>query len=257
MKVKVCPKCGAENKPDRASCSGCYSSLEDVAETEAKPRPAAAPSQPQEPRPPAGASPLSGPATAEQQTPAGYFAPLPDPPRPYVPEFNQRRLSSVSRGPNWGAIALVIVLLAGVAYGGWWAYNKYLKPGPDKVVQQFLDAAKAGDYDKLEACLTQSMVNIIQAVPGGGAAAKQSLLDQIRQQMEGKVTGVTYDEKNNSLAYVALEPTSKSHLPPGVTSIDVVCSKENNQWKVDLIATTMRMTSKMPGSRGTPGMPRP
>ena len=253
MKVKVCPKCGAENKPDKASCSGCYSSLEDVAETEAKPRPAAAPSQPQEPRPPAAASPLSGPATVEGQTPAGYFAPPPGAPSPYGPTFPERRPAPISRGPNWGAIVVVIVLLAGAGYGGWWGYNKYFK-GPDKVVGQFLDAMKAGDYDKFKSCLNQHSINLlqnqIQKMPGGEALIREELKKEANQQMGGKITGVTYDEKNADLAYVALEPTNKAQLPPSMTSFDIVCSKEDGQWKVDLEATSLRMISKAAAARG-------
>jgi hypothetical protein len=261
MQVKVCPKCGAENKPDKASCSGCYSSLEGVVETEAKARPAPEPNRPQAQAPPAAqplsGSPLTGPATPAGPTPADNYTPPPGAPSPYGAPmtFPEKRSAPVSRGTNWIAIVLVVVLLGGAAYGGWWYYTNKIM-GPDKIVQRFLDAAKAGDYEKMKACLTQSFINKIQAVPGGEEKVKADLPSQISK-MDGNITGVTYDEKNSSLAYVAVEVSSKQQLPPGMTSLDMVCSKENGRWKVDLEATGARLVSKMMSGRGMSGMPMP
>lgn len=252
MQVKVCPKCGAENRPDKAACSGCYSSLEGVPETEGKPKPAStgpAAERPTTEGPPA-AQPLGG---IGSPAPNPNYAPPGGPSTYRPPTFNERS-QPIKQGPNWGAIVLVVLLIAGAAFAGWWFF---LKPaGPEKVVQQMIDASKAGDYEKMKACFSQSTINMIQMTPGGEEAAKQSLQGKSSRQYDGKITGVTYDDKNSSLAYVALEPANKAQLPPGMTSVEVVCSKENGQWKVDLMGTTMRMMRKM-FPNGVPGMGRP
>lgn len=260
MQVKVCPKCGAENKPDKASCSGCYASLEDVAETEATPRPAAAPSQPQEPRPPAAASPLSGPATVEGQTPTGYFAPLPDAPRPDGPVLRERRPAPAGRGPNWGAIVLVIVLLAGAAYGGWWGYNKYVKPSPEAVVQKMIDATTEGDYDKLKSCLSQSSLSTLNMMVGSDEqAAREAMKKSAGSKVAARIVGTTTYEDGGKIAVVSAESTSP--LPPNVPAsfktTETVLLREDGQWKIDLAATSARMMQKVRKMLGGKGMRMP
>ncbi len=256
MQVLVCPKCGMENKTGKASCSGCYASLAGVAETESKQQPTPAATAAPRPRPQpeaqAPAQPLGGGLGSPDGSPAPNYAPPSGAPNTYGPMFNERR-QPIKQGPNWGAIFLVILVIAGGGFAGWWFFMK--PAGPDKVVQRLIDASKAGDYEKMKACLSQSTINMLQMIPGGEEQAKRAMQSQASRQFDGKITGVTYDDKNNSLAYVALEPLDKRQLPPGLTSIDIVCTKENGQWKVDQQMTGIRMIRKM-FPNGMSGGPR-
>ena len=66
MQVSVCPKCGRENQPARASCFNCYTSLGAVVPTESKKTegmsPLCRPGRSRR-RPPARTSPTSQPAS--------------------------------------------------------------------------------------------------------------------------------------------------------------------------------------------------
>lgn len=264
MQVKVCPKCGAENKPDKASCSGCYSSLEGVVETEAKARPAPEPTQPQAQAPPPaqplGQSPLSGPATPTGPTPADNYAPPPGAPSPYGAPmtFPERRSAPASRGPNWGAIALVIVLLAGAGFGGWWAYNKFFKPSPEAVVQKMIDATKAGDYDMLKSCLSQSSVSMMSMSVGEDEqAAREQMKKSAGKDPATKITGTTYEDDGKT-AVVSMESTKPlpAGMPASMKTTEMVLLREEGQWKVDLVATSARMMKKIFGGKGM-RMPKP
>lgn len=110
VRVKVCPKCGSENKPDKASCSGCYASLEGVVQTEGAHRAASAPDQPVQSRPPA-AQPLGQSASSSPGAmPSSNYAP-PGAPSSYGPTFSERR-QPTKQPMNWGAIIFVILILA-------------------------------------------------------------------------------------------------------------------------------------------------
>lgn len=262
MQVKVCPKCGVENKPDKASCSNCYTSLESVDETEAKPRSAPvqsaeASSSDQPQAQPLSASPLAGPEAPAGPTPADNYAPPPGAPSPYgpAPTF-ERRPAPARGGPSWVGIILAIVILAAAGYGGWWAYNKYLKPGPEQVVRNFMDAGKARDFEKMKACLSKGTINMMQ-MASGEEEMRRSFESGGSSGFEGEITACTYDESNSSLAYVNLVPTDKKSLAPGATSVEIVCCKEDGKWKIDLMATVMRMVKKVYGNMGRQMPPLP
>lgn len=213
MEVKVCPQCAQENRSDRPFCSECKTSLVEVQPTQS-----------------AAAPPSSAPNT-------------------YGPAFQERPSVPYKRGLNWGAIVLVVVILCGAGFAGWWAYNKYMKPGPDKVVQQFIDASKAGDFDKMKACLCQSMVNMIDSIPGAEQQAKRQMTSGGSNQFDGRITGVTYDPSNSDLAYINLEPATANPSLPGMRNIEIVCCKENGAWKIDFNATGLRAMAKARGNK--------
>jgi hypothetical protein len=250
MQVKVCPKCGAENRPDKASCSGCYTSLEGVAETEAQPRPA--PTQPQaQPRPPAqpqaqmppaaqplGASPLSGPAGPAGPTgptPADNYAAPPGAPSPYgpTPTYSERRSAPASRGPNWGAIVgVLILLLGGGGFAGWWFFLR--APGPEAVVQKMIDAQKAGDRETFKSCFSASSISLLSMAPGGADAVMDAMMKQTPNEKPGKIISTTYED-NGATAIVTVASNQTNEL---------VLIKDNGQWKLDLMASGMRKMKK-------------
>ena len=249
MQVKVCPKCGSENKADKASCSGCYASLESVAPTEAKERPAPVQTQPAAQRPPA-AQPLSS------SGPAGAGAPAPNhrPPSTYGPSFNERRSAPVKNGLNWGAIVFVVLLLGGAAFAGWWFF---LKPAsPEAVVQKFIDANKVGDYDALKSCLCQTNIAAIGRLPGGEEATRQKMKQGGGggQQIDADIVNSTY-ENSGAIAVVEVRPKDQKQLPPGVTTTEVVLVQEDGKWKIDMGATVMRAMKQL-HPNGVPGQPR-
>jgi len=257
MQVRLCPKCGSENKPEKASCSGCYASLESVAPTEAREKPAV------QAKPAAqqlqAAQPLSspGPGAAGGGPPTPNYGPPPGAPSySYGPAPNERRSAPVKKGPNWGAIVLVVLLLGGAAFAGWWFF---LKPGsPEAMVQKFVNASTARDYDALKSCLSQEDVVAIGALPGGEQALRNSW-DQAAKQSASQdasydVVKTTY-ENSGSTAVVEIKPKDQSKMPPGTTK-EIVLVQENGKWKVDMKATAMRMMKKM-FPKGIPGMPRP
>ena len=250
MLIKLCPKCGAENKPDKASCSGCYASLEGVPETEGKERPAAPPPQPNQDRP-AAAQPLGGQAEQSATPTSNYMAP-PGAPSSYGPSVNERR-QPVKQGPNWGAIFLVVLLIAGGAFGGWWFFMK--PASPDAVVQRMIDASKAGDYDKYKSCLCQSFLTKMAQSPQGEQAMRSAMQQQAGKNGGGKVGKTTY-ENNGLIAVVELTPNEGAQLQPGLTSVDIVLIKESGQWKIDLEATGRRLMKKL-FPNGIPGMRHP
>jgi hypothetical protein len=231
MLVKVCPKCGSENSPSKASCSGCYASLEGVPETEGKERPAATPPQP----------PQNPPSTPQ---PLGQNGPRPAA-TSYSPPFNERR-QPVKQGPNWGAIVLVLLLLGGAAFGGWWLF---LKPAsPEAVVKKFNNATVTGDFDAFRSCLSEHQATALVNGPGGEQASRDAL-KRIAKQVAGKDTSyevvkTTY-ENSGSLAVVEIKPNDTSRMSPGMTTSEMVLVRESGQWKVDTRATTMRMIKKL------------
>jgi len=185
---------------------------------------------------------------------SNYGAP-PGAPSPYGPPPNtlERRPAPVKSGPNVVAIILVIVLLVGVSFGGWWGYNKYKTMGPTKAAQEFMDAGRSGDFAKFKASLTKDGADLVDKfaarIPGGEATFAAEMKKQASQKM-GKIIGVTFDQKIDGLAYVSVEPPDKSQLPAGTTCVEIVCSKQDGEWKVDLRATGLRMQSKLNNTSG-------
>lgn len=257
MQVRLCPKCGSENKPDKASCSGCYASLESVAPTEAKEKPAvqAKPAAQQLP----AAQPLSspGPGAASDGPPTPNYGPPPGAPSySYGPAPNERRSAPVKKGPNWGAIVLVVLLLGGAAFGGWWFL---LKPeSPEAVVERFRNATEARDYDGFKSCLCKEDVAAIAAIPGGEQSLRSSW-DQAPKQSVGRdasyyVMKTTY-ENSGLTAVVETKPKDQSKMPPGMATKEILLVQEDGKWKIAYKATAIRyMKKRYPN--GIPGMPR-
>lgn len=250
MLIKLCPKCGLENRLGKASCSGCYASLEGVPETEGKERPAVTPRPPAQ-RPPSTPQPL-GQSRPPGEMPDASSMPPPGAPPSYGPTFNERR-PPVKQGPNWGAIILVILLLAGAAFGGWWFFLK--TPSPESVVRKYMDANTAGDYDAVKSCLRQDEVVALENRPGGEQAARERMKQGAGRNMGGDVLKTTY-ENSGSLAVVEIKPKDQSGMPPGITSVDALLVQEDGKWKIDLKATGMRAIKKA-FPNGMPGMRRP
>ena len=249
MQVKLCPKCGSENKEDKASCSGCYASLEGIAPTEAKDRPAPVQAPPAAQQPPA-AQPLSssGPGAASDGPPAPNYGP---PPSTYGPSFNERRSAPVKRGPNWGAIVLGVLLLGGAAFAGWWFF---LKPaGPEAAVQRMMDAINEGDWDKMKSCYTQSSVSMLEMI--GDEKMREVFAKSKGKDPGAKIIKTTY-ENDGKTAVVEVESANGQGTMLAMKSQELVLLQESGRWKIDIRSTGMRMQKKM-YPNGVPAMPRP
>lgn len=237
MLIKVCPKCGSENKLGKASCSGCYASLDGVPETEATERPAATPPQPAH-NPPSTPEPLG--QSAPGAMPTSNFMPPPGAPSSYGPTFNERR-QPVKQGPNWGAIVLVVLLLGGAAFAGWWFF---LKPAsPESVVRKFMNASTAGDYDAMKSCLCQEGVAAMESMPALRDAMKKAAEHSAGKDTSYEVVKTTY-ENSGSLAVVEIKPKDQSSMPPGMTTMEMLLVREDGKWKLDMKATGMRKMKK-------------
>lgn len=239
MQIKKCPKCSAENRPHRASCSNCYNSLEEVAITTIEEREQVLdqtqPSQPTKP---------STPPNEQPRPKENPYGPPPGAPRPgFRPPMRQ--------GPNWGAIILVIsllmiLLLVGVAFVGWQFFMKPLPP--DRVVQEFLQAAKDSDYDKFKSHLTAESIDL--AIKDGGIGITADALKK-QASMNGtfEPSTIIYGKpifEGDNKAIVTVEPKDKPPLLPGMPPQlanmkgEFVLLRENGQWKVDLKLTIQR-----------------
>lgn len=120
-------------------------------------------------------------------------------------------------------------------------------------MQRFIDASKAGDYEKIKACLSQSFLDKMSRMPGGEEAMKNGLKQSAGQNSGGTVGKTTY-ENDGATAVVEVKPDDKAQLPPGMTGVEMVLIKEEGQWKIDLETTGKRMIKKM-FPNGIPGMP--
>jgi|YNPNPStandDraft_1061719.scaffolds.fasta_scaffold00003_81 hypothetical protein len=248
MQVRVCPKCGAENRQDRASCSNCYATLAEVelpesnvahsapkttkasdatVQSEIRPRPITEP----------GLQPLAGvPLTGETPPPQPSGRTYSPPIGPSFARPTRESAAPRSMRPNWGAIILVIILIGGGAFAGWWFF---LKPkDPAAVVQKMLNAAKAKDIEKAKECLSQSSLNMIKSIPGG----EKMFLQGPGSSQDAEILGTTYE---GDKAIVEIKPKEqRQNMPPELSTVDIVLVKEDKEWKVDFGETMGRLMSK-------------
>lgn len=285
MQVKVCPKCGWENKIVNASCSNCFAKLDDVVPTEAKEKPQVSTTPAQAPNPPQPsqlqAAPMNNTASdggglAAGQTPPSYRNPDavpggpgqngPSGPSSYGAPFQERRpVPPPPKKSGAGGIITAIIILVVLGVGGYFGWQYYVKSrGPEAVVQKMMDAGKNGDYDGYKACLNSRSIEqlnmVIQMIPGGEEALKKRIKEKSGESIgntEGRIVGVEYDEtNNNNSALVKVQPTDSSKLPPGIKEVEIVCDKEDGEWKIDMVSTGQRMIKKIMQNGGGMKMPR-
>ncbi len=192
MQVKVCPKCGAENRDASAACSNCYTSLEGVALTEsakaAQPV-AAAPAVPRPPittpspastqQPPAPTQQMSGPPRqmpgGHQQTQMGAPGPPPGMPQ-RLPDGAYTTAPKRSAAPIIAfVVVIVLAALGGVGYlavGQLGAGKTEPIPTeqPDKVVLALLEAKKTHEIAKVQPYFTQRSLDRIKSTLSGAQA---------------------------------------------------------------------------------------
>ncbi len=272
MEVKLCEKCGAENKIDNEVCSSCYASLvgakvvqstkEPVVVSQVQPR-APRPSQPQAPAATTPQNQVYGPppgASAVGPPPQGMFT---------------ERRPPVKQRSGGGALAFIIILIlvAGGAAAGWWFYLR--PPSPEQVMRTFITASVDMDAEKAKSCLTKDSLN----VPGvaesftqiGNAGDKP---DPKSVQFEIKET--TYEGAEKSTAVVNVNFKLPEKVSTKVDSLDIpfVLLQEEGRWKIDARQSQQRMIQSLmqqmrqrgfggppgpggPGMMGPPSPPRP
>jgi len=257
MKVKVCPKCGSENKETNESCSSCYASLAEVELTESTKEPmvvAPAPAKPAEP-------PKAETPAAPPQAPLSPYGPPPGPiarPAGYTPTYRERA-APVRRGSSAGLIVFILILLAGGAAAGWWFFLR--PPSPGEVVQRFFKAAKDRDVEKLKSYLSQSTLS----VPGFSESFTRSFEFASKNKESAddsayrlKILDTAYEGAEKNTAVVTCEPEDKSKIPAGADpKQEVVLVKEEGKWKIDLMATAQRAIRKFFGGGAGKGFKMP
>jgi hypothetical protein len=168
MHVKVCPKCGAENKETSAACSNCYAPLEGVSPTQSTKASQPVQSKPaprQTPRPtpsPAPTQQMPGPG----QTQMGPVGPPPMTQR--LPDGAYMRPPKRS-SPVWIIVVLLVVVLGSVGTLAYFAATRsgLFKPepmpteAPDQVVVAFLAAKKTHAITKVKPFLTQASLDLL------------------------------------------------------------------------------------------------
>ncbi len=245
MKVKVCPKCGAENNEARQSCSNCYASLGGVEPTESTREPITIPQGAgREPRPPKGepqSPPSDEPAKAENPLSDRPGAESPSRSPFYYPEPPP----AVKQGSKAGWIVLVVVILAAAAFGGW--YFLLRQPGPAEVVLSFINACEAGDTEKAMSFLSKTTLDF----PGGkGGFVKGFITVRELAQEKGKkptgtkvkILGTSYEGPDKSTAVVASQPLDEKGQPEaGGVKISWVLVKEEGAWKIDVFKMWQKM----------------
>ena len=253
MQVKVCAKCGAENKETNDSCSSCYASLADARTAESTKEPIVLPPEPAE-------RPERRPT--ETPTPAAQMPP-PGPPvatSTYSPPFRERP-APVKQGSSAGVIIVILILIAAGAAAGWWFFLR--APSPGEVVQAFFKASKGADVEKVKSYLSSSTLNM----PGfaDGFQRGFEFASKNRQSQGGKkddadvrIFQTTYEGSDKNTAVVMCEPTGQSIVSSGTGgTIDIVLVKEEGKWKIDMMATAQRMFQKMMGEAGKKGFKMP
>ena len=257
MKVKVCPKCGSENKETNESCSSCYASLAEVELTESTKEPMVVPPAPAKPaEPPKAQTPAAPP-----QAPASPYGPPPGPiarPAGYTPMYRERA-APVRRGSSAGLIVFILILLAGGAAAGWWFFLR--PPSPGEVVQRFAAAAQGNDPEKIKSYLSQSTMNMPGFAEGfarGQELAAKNPKPKDDVDVRVKILSTVYEGAEKNTAIVTFEPEDKSKIPAGADpKQEVVLVKEEGKWKIDLMATAQRAIRKFFGGGAGKGFKMP
>lgn len=232
MQVKVCPKCGAENRAANVSCSSCYTSLESVRPTLSK----------------------STDRPARPQQAPGPGAPSHAPPYRSQPQ--------VAQGGSYSwVLILVLLALAGGVVAVVMKSNKPLpEPAvtPDQVVLAFLQAKGTGDFQKVAPHLCAASLDKLNSAFSGKQAESAGIeradihdmflwsVHPDKQQLAGsdiKVENVQDDNIDRDFRAVHATITPRSGQPLLFeTECDFVVVREENEWKVDL-ANSVRWQS--------------
>ncbi|MDH7602971.1 MAG: zinc ribbon domain-containing protein [Armatimonadota bacterium] len=245
MKVRVCPKCGAENNETRESCSNCYASLAGVEPTESTREPVTIPTgtgrPPRQPRREPQTSPSSEPVRAEGAVNEDLGAGVPG----RSPFFYREPPPVVKQGSKVGLIVLALVVLAGAGFGGWYFVLRH--PSPAQVVQSFIDACEAQDAEKAKSFLSKTTLQapgVAEGFTKGFATARKLAREQGSQKSSGsmKILGTSYEGSSKDTAVVASQPLDERGQPAsGGMTVNWVLVKEEGVWKIDLVQTIQRV----------------
>lgn len=252
MDVRVCPRCGTENKKSYISCSNCRTSLANVPVSQGEgdatsldttqrtaPAPAAAPPAVQAPsRPPAP------PGVGSQQSP-GY------------------RSEPVKLGPGPLPIVIVCVVIAGlIAAAALMGNRKNHPPKPlvaaDQVVISFLQAKKTRKFDKVKPYIDQESIDLVETSFSGRQAESAGITRKEVEEMLVFGVGPKFDELENATMTAqvvedkefdgetrALVRATVSPKFSGGLQIDLeseyVLVNEAGKWKVSLPESNRRM----------------
>lgn len=241
QQVKICPKCGTQNKSENAACAVCFTSLATVPTTISEQletptvEAGAPPSSPAPSRPASNAACEvlhSGIPGGPIGAPFGSYAPPP------------RQKSPAGAAIGW---IIAILVIGGIAFAGWWFLAR--PASPDQVVKQLIDASKTKNVDKMMAILCKSDIDSM-----GGEDAARKRMEQSKN-VPGANSGedvtigaVTYEGENTAL--VEITPTGND--AQGIKSLmgsdykpKIVTVREDGKWKISLQETTKRMMAEV------------
>lgn len=271
MQVKVCAKCGTENKIERASCANCYGSLSDVASTlRSKPQePVVAKPKPAQPEKPA--SPGPGPHPLQ-----------PGVERRYVPPA-QPHASAKSGSGTFVIVAFVVLLIAGGGGFAAWHFVINKPQTPEQLVKSFL-SYKGGDYDRMKDYMTQGSIDFLANTYGGEDELRKKMkessgplgVSNLSLQKKPEIRPAVFEGDSKAFVEVAL-PDNSGTQQLNKLGIDLkfgfVCAKEQGKWKIDLPDTSNRIEAQMrsavrrmfggsespamPSGAAQPGVPSP
>lgn len=165
------------------------------------------------------------------------------------------RLRASRRGR---AIIIVIVAVLLLAAGGGAAWWFLLRATPEKTVEAYVAAAKAGDQERIKSLMSSETVTILEdlekqfgegfskaAAPGGPAGMPPGAPDIEMQVGKASVQGDT--------ATVPLEvKMGDAQMPPGFpdsVKVSVNLVREGGQWKIDL-ADQLKMAQQFAKAAG-------
>ena len=170
--------------------------------------------------------------------------------------MNRRRLRERGQGKVLGIVALLLLLAGGG--GAYWFIA--MRSTPEKTVQRYQDASKAGDQDALMATMCEQSKKLLAGAPAAaGAIGKMPGAKAGDVQIEIGTATVTADKAEVPVTYKLGGEAAKGAGGMNSMTMPMALVKEGGEWKIDLMATTQAMFKNLKGMMPNgppPGMPQ-
>lgn len=285
MRVKVCPKCGRENKESSATCFNCYA---DLCKAEIRETPDAASQGSDVTRQVTMAPPPPPPVRASRQQnrtaqipPADTSATGTSSTAPSVPldmpgDYRPSGYSHTNEAPppkKKSAAPLAAFLIIVVVIGAVAAYMMKPQPEPkippDQVVSAFIEAKATEDIEKVKPYLDSMAIFEIEQSLRNAGKGKQGIVTarvltsiiytlppepKLINESDVEILKTEKNPKKPNQAIVLVRLTPKEmKLGLGPTECLIATIQERSEWKID-VAETKKIQNRelmeflMPGS---------